>query len=275
MASPYIGITGFNTHEQVGRVVENISGYPIGYVMFGFTSSNKRLLDPESSGKTSPSLNALRSLTRCVPVYHLPMIHYYTPNPETVADEVIALFKHCDLDSSHCGLQLNLAWPGIDQLKALLDAFGESFKVTMQLPKKVLELSDYEIVKGLELYEGLVSYVLIDPSGGLGLDFDIDRAAGLMDQISKGVGITPGVAGGFSAENVAERINKIRLASRCESCNKPNVTDYCIDAQGKLRKKLQVQPVYPKDSAPIEKSVLDTDKCINYIDSALQAFFDA
>jgi len=242
MASPYIGITGFNELSQVSSVARHIQSYPVGYVMFGFTSSNKRLLDPTSEGKTSPSLDSMPALVRGVPTHHLPMIHYYTPSPETVAEEVIALFKHCGFDGQYPlpGVQLNLEWPDIAQLDAMRSALGQDFKITMQLPKKALELSDYDIVNSLESYDGIVTYVLIDPSGGLGLDFDIPRASKLMVQIQEATDIMPGVAGGFSSSNVEDRINKIRLASRCDcagnsSCMAPRLTNFCIDAQGKLR----------------------------------------
>jgi hypothetical protein len=279
----YIGITGFSTQHQVRVVGDHINGYPIGYVMFGFTSSNKRLLDPTSSGKTSPPLTQLRELVDAVPRHHLPMIHYFTTSPEQVAEEVTALFEYCNLNtrSKPCGLQLNLLWPDPRQLDEMHEYFGRdtiegsNLIITLQLPKEVLKESNEDIVAKLQEYEDLISYALIDPSGGLGIDVDPQRAAKLMLLMQKKLRtITPGVAGGFSADNVAERICATRLVDKCHACNHEKGYDYCIDAQGKLRDTTYIKPVYPLDATPKAVSTLSTDKCIQYIDNALKAFYE-
>jgi len=273
MASSYVGVTGFSELDKVKQVADKVKDFPIGQVMFGFTSSNKRLLDPASSGKTSPSLVSLRDLVEAVPRQHLPMIHYYTPNSDTVALEVIALFEYCGLPS-RCGLQLNLEWPAPRQLERLVETIPD-FAITLQLPKKALEAADDVIVNKLQsLYTGLVKYVLIDPSGGLGLDFDVPRAAELMTKISDNTSIVPGVAGGFSAANVADRIKQINNMSNCGSCQRPRLENYCIDAQGKLRSKYYSSPVYPPDAPPTEYSKLSVEKTIAYITNAFTAFYE-
>ena len=118
---PYIGVTGFNSAFQIKQIAEHVDSYPIGYVMFGITSSNKRLLDPDSRGKTSPALVDIPSLRQFIPQHHLPMIHYYTSNLSTLVDEVVALWGYCELED--VGLQLNVdASP--KQIAALLEALN-------------------------------------------------------------------------------------------------------------------------------------------------------
>lgn len=269
-AKPYIGVTGYKHFADVKLILDKCD-FPVGYLMFGFTSSDKRLLDPSSEGKTSPSLDRLPELVNLVPKHHLPMVHYFTKTPEKVYEEILALFKHCHLDSSHCGLQLNLHWPDPKQLKAIC-AILSGLTITLQLPRPVLELTDAEIVEKLKPYQGSVQYALIDPSGGQGLDFDLQRAGALMMAMQENLEITPGVAGGFGPNNVKSRIRALSEISLCDGCNRPKLENYCIDAQGKLRNDSFRQPVYPKDTPAIKYSSFSTVKTAKYIEAALRAF---
>jgi hypothetical protein len=152
---------------------------------------------------------------------------------------------------------------------------GSNLIITLQLPKEVLKESNEDIVAKLQEYEDLISYALIDPSGGLGIDVDPQRAAKLMLLMHKKLRtITPGVAGGFSADNVAERVHATQVTDKCHACSHVKGYDYCIDAQGKLRDTLSVNPVYPADAPIKTTSELSTDKCIKYIDNALKALYE-
>ena len=275
----YIGITGFRTVDEVERIARHIESYPIGYVMFGITSSNKRLLDPTSSGKTSPPLKDINALVKAVPRHHLPMIHYFTDNPETLAQEVVALFEFCGLNvdtrpSLMCGLQLNATWPDPDQLNIIQEWCRTPIPITLQLPKEVLEKGlHHEVSARLKPYEGLIQYALIDPSGGQGRDVDLQMASQVMLEIAEyRKGITPGVAGGFNADNVAPRIKNLAVENICLHCNQARAYDYCIDAQGGLRDTLFIQPVFPKDAKPLKITALNTTQACSYIDNALKAF---
>ena len=269
----YIGVTGFQNVGEVKIISDHIDKYPVGKIMFGFTSSNKRLLDPTSSGKTSPALNDLGKLVAAVSSNHLPMIHYYTSSPDTLAEEVIALFKYTGIHPHICGLQINQLWPDVSQIKRIVD-FGQAAQIiTLQLPAQALDEGNYQIIEKLKAYEGLITCVLIDPSGGLGVDFDVIRAAALMKLISQKFKMIPGVAGGFSAENVISRIIQIEDETRCKCCQQATLHDYCIDAQGKLREATEIKPIYPPDAPKIKKSSLSLIKTKNYIDNAINALY--
>lgn len=276
----YIGITGFNTVAQVKELNTRLNSYPFGYFMYGVTCSNKRLLDPTSSGKTSPSLNELPKILEEVPKHHLPMVHYFSSNEKTLHEEVVALFEYCDLA---CGLQLNATWPHPEQIRHIQQKLSnrypskrtswEHVPITLQLPKSVLELSNNDIITGLQQYEGLISYALIDPSGGEGIDVDLKRASELLQWMQTSLEtITPGVAGGFGHDNVAARIKELRNISRCHSCQQDVVKDFCIDAQGKLRTDEEIRAVYPRMATVKKQSILSVDKAITYINNALHAF---
>lgn len=268
---PYIGVTGFSSKEEVDQITWLCHHRPSKmYVMFGFTSSLKRLLNPLSTGETSPSLLDLNDLVYRVHRNHLPMIHYYTSEPDTLADQVHALFDYCKLDLHSCGLQLNLKWPDPKELAKI--ATAES-KITLQLPKIALNESDTHIVEHLKQYQGLIQYVLIDPSGGTGSDVDLVRAASLIQAITGSVeGITPGIAGGFDSANVQNRIFKLRglLGEQIIGKKTPN---FCVDAQGKLRKNHLIPVPYPKNADPLTTSKLDIEHTIQYIDNAYKSWY--
>jgi len=210
MVTPYIGITGFKSYEEVVDFNRRVSGHPVGYLMYGFTSSNKRLADPVSSGKTSPSLCKLGAAIAAVPTQHLPMVHYHTPNQDKLADEILSLFEFCMLDPARVGLQINALWPEHRQLERL-----QHFTITLQLPAKALAVENIVLIDKLQSYKDLVEYALIDPSSGQGVDFNIDRAANLLRMMQRQVPqIIPGVAGGFSPSNVTDRVKAIREASK-------------------------------------------------------------
>ena len=277
MARPtgYIGITGFRTVEEVRQINDHVSRLPVGYFMFGITSSNKRLADPTSQGGTSPRLLDINSLVKEIDTHNLPMIHYYSSNSqEQLADEVVALFDYCRLDNYCVGLQINALWPLPHQIENMRKAFEPQFKITMQLPQAALVANNDQIIKRLREYDGLIQYVLIDPSGGLGVDFNAVKAGELMLEINNQFdSITPGVAGGFSDDNVKKRIAQIKGVTLCNHCHQGRLLDYSIDAQGKLRDKQTVPVAYPANSPPIETSILNTGRTIRYMDAALSAFY--
>jgi len=281
-APGYIGITGFGTRAEVEEVGRHIDKLPLGYFMFGFTSSNKRLADPLSKGGTSPPLVSLLSLIEAVPQGHLPMIHYFSSNsPDTLADEVISLYRYCGINPDTVGLQLNAEWPAPEQLAKIRKELGQATTITLQLPKSVLKKDSTKfpsnLAIGLKDYQDLISYVLIDPSGGTGEDFSqtvsLPQIAELMQSIIAETTITPGIAGGLSHENVGSTVSQLKQASRCKHCQQPGLENICVDAQGKLRKSFQTEVAYPPHSPPVVSSQLHPRLANLYVDAALSAFF--
>ena len=276
---PYIGVTGFKTAGQVTQLSNYVNSLPFAYVMFGITCSDKRLKDPTSEGKVSPSLQNLGVLLDAVHVNHLPMVHYYTSTPENLYDELMALFDYQRKNGLErdFGLQLNQVWPDPEVVLAFANKIPAT---TLQLPRDVLLGSDDYILDRLRAYEHCVSHVLIDPSGGKGLErqdshCNFERCSALLLKISKEFPlISPGIAGGFSADNVAQRIKRIREASKCSHCDTPRLDMFTIDAQGRLRTEERISSAYPGDGSEIKKTHLNVDFAKEYIYNALEAFFE-
>lgn len=233
-AKPYVGITGFKTGEEVDVVNaifekngfnQNFSHLP----MYGFIVTDKRLADVMKEGTQSPKFVNLPLLASLLPSTTLPMMHYYTDNKDNLADEIEQVFSYGAMYwSGDCrAVQLNVDWPPLKQIEKIKTMF-EEMAIVLQLPARAMEgKTTAEITRQAKEYDGLVSFALIDPSGGLGLDFDLERSLELMASLYQAMPTTQiGVAGGFSGENVEERVWAIQ-----GRYSEP----FCIDAQGKLR----------------------------------------
>jgi len=223
--------------------------------MLGCTCSNKRLSDPFTGGATSPSLLELIKILQVLPANTLRMVHYYTDNPDKLAEEVLRLYQepwpfkaagYSIWPELSQAIQINQKWPDaaqIQQIKSKLDLI-----TVLQLPREVLSQELETILAVLTRYQGQADYLLIDPSGGEGKDFDLEKSCDLLVSLDDALpNTTIGVAGGFSAENVADRINNIYTKVK---------RPFCVDAQGKLR----------------TQNRLDHQKCQNYLQNAVEAW---
>jgi phosphoribosylanthranilate isomerase len=256
---PYIGVTGFKTKEEIKNITsgfendEKFKPFPEennSYkfkIMLGFLASEKRMKEKDVPGKRSPAAKDLPELISHVQSWALPMIHYYTNNKETLVEQIREVFSN--LYPNLCSaIQLNVDWPPVEKLEKILCEMP-NLKIVLQLPERAMEnLSIEEITTRAKEYDELASYVLIDPSGGKGKEFDVKYGIELMLAL-KGSMNNPiiGIAGGFSPENVCERIKKI----------KEKYFDlFCIDAEGKL----------------MEDNSLSEKKARDYICSAMRSF---
>lgn len=236
---PYIGVTGLKTPEEFDTLSEFVyDGFAYDKanehdLMLGFTCSNKRLEDPKSEGKTSPSIQTLSDIFDSYhPQYRiLPMIHYFTDKPEQLSAEIFQLFDYIGIRN----LQLNAHWPHVNEVEAIRNECPD-IKITLQIPNSAL-VTPINVCDKLKVYEGLVDYALVDPSGGAGLATSVDFAVPYLKEIDHIPSITPGFAGGLSAENVKSTVAAIKEGLFCTFCQTNPVRQFCIDAQGRLRDK--------------------------------------
>lgn len=260
---PYIGITGFKTAQEVKALNSAFERTAeINYTpMYGFISSTKRMKSPNEQGSESPALGELAALLEEVPENALPALHYFTEQKNTVAAEVECVRRNYDPKLKLKAVQLNLTWPDPKQVE-LIRMMG--LEVILQLPRTATEgKTAGEIAARAKEYNGLANYILVDPSGGLGIDFEPRRAAEIMHAVSKEIDAAVGVAGGLSPENVFERVVTMRDLLKNEfsiDATSKLMTGFCIDAQGKLRRK--------NDSV----NELDIEKAEKYVRNAVIAF---
>lgn len=105
-------------------------------------------------------------------------------------------------------------------------------QIVFQASYKAMEgKSSKQIAQGIEKYKDSIDYVLIDPSGGRGIPFDLESSVKIYSEIKNCCpDLTIGFAGGFTGENVASRLKDI--------IQRIGTDEFCIDAEGGLRDKI-------------------------------------
>ncbi|GEM_PF-721078 len=242
---PYIGVTGINlprhaqavsrTFEEAGLTQEQ--SHHRG--MVGLLVSQKTLSTRFSTTSRYPNLEQIRQILTITQNTAFNTLHYHTYRRSTLALQLKELLGSSGLyaDGLCEGVQLNVSWPPVSEVERIKQTFPD-LKIIMQLGPKTLTESPSkvatdlipsaeEIVANLAPYADLVSYVLIDPSGGRGQAFQINRIAPIANQINKTYPDLPLVfAGGFDATNARRRLWVLFQSI--------GTVDFSIDAQGGL-----------------------------------------
>jgi len=243
-AKPYVGVTGCVTKPEVMNVLDKFSD--AGYCgashepMTGFLVSYKTLNGRHTSNRRYPGICRLPDLVKAS--YAFNMVHYNSRELNTLAEQVINIFNGI-YPKCHA-LQLNIPWPDPRQLELIKNEFTD-MEIVFQASRKVTAGKSAALIADcVAVYGDLVDYVLIDPSGGQGKPFDLERSLSIYSELrSRTPELTIGFAGGFTGDNVAERLELI--------IDRLGESSFCIDAEGGLRNK--VTDAYGDDLLDIEK----------------------
>lgn len=221
--APYIGITGFMARDEVESILEVVPSGRRHKLMVGVLASSKTIsgLGNKWPGRYPPMPVISRIFIDDPRTVNL--IHYATDDMKTLPDQTAQLVR-C-VGPHHQGYQLNMKWP---EPGIVSDAVHLGHRIVLQIGSRALEEVGHDpkdLSEVLDAYNGLISDILIDPSGGNGKPFDPVLASELLLAIQKRhpqLGL--GVAGGLSAQNLRLVEPLVRLF--------PNLS---IDAEGKLR----------------------------------------
>ena len=249
MTKPYIGITGPVMEQEVRSLVQEFerAGYSLAsphIPMIGYLVSYKTLNGQPTENRRYPKIKDLPKLLEAAKGKVLTMVHYNTKEQETLASQVGQILT-LPYTSSQCrALQLNVVWPLVNQTKLIKDIFPE-MKIVFQASHKAMENKTLsQIISGIKAYGDSITYVLIDPSGGRGIEFDLETSVQLYQELrEKCPDLVIGFAGGFTGENVESRLTDLILMTQSE--------EFCIDAEGGLRDKLT--PAYGDDLLNLAK----------------------
>jgi len=257
-AKPYVGITGPVSINEVESIIRDFHevGYTMGanhIPMLGFLVSYKSLNNQPIQNKRYPPLNSLKELLMNADDRVLRIIHYNTREPG-LAEQIQTLFNKEDFynDNLCRAIQFNIVWPDVKEVDKIKRSMPD-LTMVLQLSQKATEnKTDREIVNKTKEYGAAIDYVLIDPSGGQGKEFDLEKSVNLHDEISARCPlITVGFAGGFVGDNVYPKVKSI--------IKKIGRNDFCIDAEGGLRDKLSEN--YGDD-------LLNMDKVKKYLEAS-------
>lgn len=251
MRKPYVGITGFMSQGEVLSVLDVVSSSSHRLVMIGVLASQKTVFLGETNKWPNRYPN-LGDIAGIFPVHSLALnlVHYNTKEPETLLEQMLEVTKWGGPNFE--GFQLNVAWPrpqilekyrcSHGNMKIVLQVGGGAFKKIDDSPIKLAK-------KIVNEYEGLVDYLLLDPSGGHGKLFDSERVREYLvalreEGAERFIGL--GVAGGLSPTtlNLVEPLIK-------------DFPEISIDAEGRLRD---------------GDDKLDVDVAKKYVSKALQIF---
>lgn len=233
---PYVGITGPTTKEEVKLILDEFSNSDYSMhtehiPMLGFLVSYKTLNGFPTKNKRYPKISDLRELLIPTKDQALAMIHYNTKDESTLASQIERVFEPIYSEGLCRALQLNIPWPDLSQLNIIKEKYPE-LKILLQLSSMAMaEKSIIGIADLTKNYDTLIDYILIDPSGGRGKEFNIDFSVNLYQELnSKLPDKIVGFAGGLKDENVEDIIKSLT--------KKLQTTNFSIDAEGALRDKL-------------------------------------
>jgi len=249
IAKPYVGITGPVSIKETKDICKEFSkaGYSIysqHLPMLGFLVSYKTLNGQPTQNRRYPPVNIIQDLLQATDRQVLTMIHYNSKETDELSHQVAQIFDGIYEDGLCRAIQLNIVWPEINQIARIKEQYPE-MQVVFQASHKTMEnKAPTQIVQGIKGYRDLIDYVLIDPSGGRGIPFDLDYSIAIYLELREQCpNLTVGFAGGFTGENVAPKLEKIEEQIRGN--------DFCIDAEGGLRDK--VTSAYGDDLLNISK----------------------
>ncbi len=130
-------------------------------------------------------------------------------------------------DSNLDGFQLNMAWPNPRALEKYCRAYSD-MQIVLQIGNHALDIVHYSpglLAEKVKEYDGLIEYVLLDESGGLGKLLDVKKTRRYLDALAEtGMDIGLGIAGGLGPST----LDHIDLLAK-------DFPSLSIDAEGRLR----------------------------------------
>lgn len=200
----YVGLAAPTTLSQVSALQEILS-------QVGWPADVRFMNGPMVSRKTLSGFPASN------PAQYLPIdqidqlmlpdarffnvVHFNSDCPQLDQQlcEIIRLIPGTD------GIQLNIAWPDPQMLIRFQQRHPE-VQLVLQVSRRYLEDVEDDLVmlvRLLQIYEGVVDYVLYDPSGGEGIPFDTAQARVILQTfVDSGLQFGWGVTGGLCADRV-------------------------------------------------------------------------
>lgn len=238
---PYIGVTGYTDSADVFATL----AIPLSsdrQIMIGVLSSRRKIAEGTAS---FPNRYPEPAHIKNIFVNHpraLNLIHYNTNDQPTLPAQLEQLIA---LGGPHLhGFQLNMAWPEPELIAAAAEKVE---RIVLQIGGYALKRanSPQKVIERLKSYQGIITDVLFDLSGGHGQPLDPVVAEQYLSAITEefpNLGI--GAAGGLSSTTlhlVDPLLKKFRKLS--------------IDVEGRVR-----------DNTPDDKMVMDA--VTNYIRAA-------
>jgi len=222
---PYIGVTGFMSVDEVNEVLKAVPEGSQRKLMVGVLASSKSIRGiPNKWPNRYPRAEDIAGIFPDHPAA-LNLIHFNTKEPDQLLAQMLEVSELAG--NNFHGFQLNIRWPEPQTLKKYRKEYPEKILV-LQCGSGALEEIGHDpvrLVGKVWQYVGICDYLLIDPSGGLGMPFDPQKGLEYLQFLNDSmVGMRFGIAGGLSPETLGllETIAEIFPGTS-------------IDAEGRLR----------------------------------------
>lgn len=228
----YIGITGFMSQDEVRAMLDLMPPNSKKLLMVGALASTTTLNDerPSKFFGRYPVVEDIQNIFVKHPLA-LNFIHFNdkTKRDGHILGQLLNLTE--TVGDKLDGFQLNIKWPAPGIIMAYKDEYPDK-KFVLQIGSdafKAVERSPEKMAQRVKEYKGLADYVLVDPSGGTGTEFNIKMTEECLDALTAlNMNIKLGAAGGLYAGNLSKLI--LPLIQR-------GYSDICIDTEGKMRNK--------------------------------------
>ena len=247
MKRPYIGVTGFTIPEEVTAARLCIPEDSHHALMVGCLVSEKSWQGiPMKWQRRHPDPSRLSLLFHHDPKV-INLVHYHAKDSEGLADRLdeIAMRSGPYLH----GFQLNMMWPDRAEMSHYKNLYSHHIFV-LQFGVGMQKASNYDpktVVSVIKSYADLVSYVLLDPSGGRGEDMDVVFMKQVLERlVDECPEVMPGIAGGLGPDT----LHRIRGLAH-------DFPMLSVDAEGRLRDR---------------DDYLDTERMMEYLDGAFELF---
>lgn len=205
---PYVGVAGVTTRKQANAVLAAIpSGFPR-RVAIGVLASAKTLAGGDCNAR-SPAPGDIAAIFPN-DVRALNLVHYFT---RTIGEGLSHELAHAlSVGGSNCnGLQINVAWPEVRQLRSFLDGLSRTPRVVLQIGPAALDVVNHDPQRTADILShyvdgGVISDVLLDGSGGTGRPIGFARIAdfaAVLRAAYPDLGIA--IAGGLSPHHLPDR----------------------------------------------------------------------
>lgn len=232
---PYIGVTGISTPSEAVSLVTTIDRQGLAnrestyQGMAGYLLSRRTLTKDLPTRPQYPGMEDLPNLLKITKGHAFNTLHYATADASTLYEQLSEALERLHAHGQNLveGVQLNLAWPSSEALSRLRFDHKD-LKIIFQIGPRIMDDENpHHVATKLPEYRDVIDYVLIDHSGGHGVELEpqelVDYAHAVKDTLPD-VAIV--FAGGLTADNVDEKITRLK-----------NITSetFSIDAQRGLR----------------------------------------
>ncbi len=258
---PYIGFTGNNNPENVKALSDLFNSklplVPSHRGMMGFLVNKRSINGEVGNGRMFPPYAELPELLKQAKMGGLTSLHYVPHTDVNISDQIQTMLKTDDLYDQGLvdAVQLNNVWPDSDTLAQIKTDFPGIKTIIQANKEKISMSSDIELAHAFMDLDGLVDYLLFDPSAGKGMSFD---PASVRSFYMVAGHFLPNsaiiLAGGFDSFTTGRRIERIGQMLHSKK--------FGIDAQTGLRD-------IPRHG---QKGVFSLSKAENYLDQAVNFF---